>query len=161
MPVTFTKVSLLNGWLGNMASFPVRYRGREWRTSEALFQAMRFVDENIRDEIHAQKSPMAAKFIAKKYADRMVVDPGSGEDLRNMELCLRLKIEQNPSLAELLLATGKELIIEDVTARQGGRNLFWGMANRDGVWIGENCLGKIWMKIREELRDERAGSRSV
>ena len=30
------------GWLGNMSHYKVRYKGKEWKTTEALFQALRF-----------------------------------------------------------------------------------------------------------------------
>jgi ribA/ribD-fused uncharacterized protein len=153
MSVTFTKVKKPHGWLGNMAPFPVHYLGLEWRTTEALFQALRFDDPAIREEIRAQRSPMAAKMAARRHPERMVVVPGSPRDLESMELCLRLKLEQHPHLQEELLRTGDEIIIEDVTRRStAGRHLFWGMALRDGEWVGENHLGRLWMRLRAELR---------
>ena len=60
--IAFTKVTLPYGWLGNMAPFPVLYGLLEWRTTEALFQALRFAaDDPVRELIRAEKSPMAAK----------------------------------------------------------------------------------------------------
>ena len=41
MPITFTEVDLPFGWLGNMVRFPVKYGGKWWKTTEALFQALR------------------------------------------------------------------------------------------------------------------------
>jgi predicted NAD-dependent protein-ADP-ribosyltransferase YbiA (DUF1768 family) len=154
MTVAFTRVSLPNGWLGNMSAHPVRHLGVVWRTAEALFQALRFDDPAIREELRSDSSPMGAKFAAKRHAARMTVEPTSPRDLANMELCLGLKLEQHPELKGLLLATGDEVIVEDVTSRRGkgGRHLFWGMAFRDGAWVGENRLGKLWMKLRDELR---------
>lgn len=29
---------------------------------------------------------------------------------------------------------------------------FWGMVNKNGTWIGENILGKLWMDIRSTLQ---------
>ena len=46
--ISFTKVSLPFGWLGNMSPFPILYEGKEWKTTEALFQALRFDDESIK-----------------------------------------------------------------------------------------------------------------
>lgn len=160
MPITFTKVKLPHGWLGNMAPYPVVYGGETWKTTEALFQALRFDDARIRAEIRDQKSPMSAKMVAKKNWAHMVVKPKSAKDLDNMEMVLRLKLEQHPELKELLLATGDEEIIEDVTNRPGvdkeyaleQRHTFWGAALRDSEWVGLNFLGKIWMKLRGELR---------
>ena len=65
--VSFTKVSLPFGWLGNMSPYPVQYNGVMWKTTEHLFQALRFKENSpIRDEICMQKSPMGAKMCAKK-----------------------------------------------------------------------------------------------
>ena len=64
--IKFTKASLPYGWLGNMAPFPVMYNGKKWLTIEALFQALRFENEKIIEEIRLEKSPMGAKMKAKK-----------------------------------------------------------------------------------------------
>jgi len=142
------KVKDENGYWGNMAPFPIEYGGQRWLTTEALFQALRFEDESIRSEIRSQKSPMAAKMIAKKHKVQMVVEPMSDTDLDNMRLCLRLKIEQHPELAGLLAQTGDALIVEDCTKRQRGSGLFWGAALMNGHWVGQNWLGKLWMERR-------------
>jgi N-glycosidase YbiA len=149
--IAFTKVQLPFGWLGNMAPYPIRHAGQVWRTSEALFQALRFNDPLIREEIQRQQSPMAAKFVAKRFKHSMVVTPRSQEDLVNMKLVLRLKLEQHPELQDKLLETRKAEIIEDCTRRLCGSSLFWGVALQDGQWVGENQLGKLWMKLRDEL----------
>jgi len=154
MPIAFTKVKLPYGWLGNMSAFPLEYNGQTWRTAEALFQALRFMDPAIREEIRKEKSPMGAKMVAKRHADKMVVQPTSSEDLANMETVLRLKLDQHPHLKEELKKTGDETIIEDVSNRSSqGRHLVWGMAfdQATGQWTGQNHLGKLWMKLRDEL----------
>ncbi len=151
MTISFTKVSLPHGWLGNMAAFPVEFDGKVWPTTEHLFQALRLApDDPIREEIRAVKSPMGAKMHAKEHADRRVIEPMGDQDLDNMRLCLKLKLEQHPELIPLLIATGDEPIIEDVTNRPpGGTHRFWGAALVDGQWIGQNTLGKLWMERRQ------------
>jgi predicted NAD-dependent protein-ADP-ribosyltransferase YbiA (DUF1768 family) len=70
-----------------------------------------------------------------------------------MEFCLRLKLNHHSQLLKQLLETGSIPIYEDATSRTktGGSALFLGAAKQvDGSWKGENMLGKIWMKIREE-----------
>ncbi len=93
--ITFTKVKLPYGWLGNMSPYPVEYEGKEWRTTEALFQALRFEDEEIRELIRSQKSPMAAKMMAKKHHESMTIQPMSDDDYGNMALCLILKLKHH------------------------------------------------------------------
>lgn len=149
--IAFTKVALPYGWLGNMAPFPVTHDGLVWRTTEALFQALRFDDRTIRELIRAERSPMGAKFVAKGHAPSMVIDPTGAADVGNMKRVCRLKLQQHPELVPLLRETGDRQIIEDVTGRQGGRHRFWGAALVDGVWVGDNVLGKIWMELRGEL----------
>lgn len=149
--IAFTKVKLPYGWLGNMSPFPIEHEGKVWRTTEALFQALRFDDEEIRELIREQKSPMAAKMMAKKHKDRMKVTPLSDDDYLNMMMCIILKIKHHPELIDELIATGDALIVEDVTSRgTRGSNLYWGaLLNDEGEWIGENKLGKAWMHLRK------------
>jgi ribA/ribD-fused uncharacterized protein len=149
--IGFTKVALPYGWLGNMSPHPVQFEGQEWRTAEALFQALRFQDPEIKEEIRSQKSPMAAKFVAKKYKSQMQVEPISDQDLENMMMCVRLKLKSNPQLIDELKSTGDLLIYEDVSSRMRGNNLFWGASFQEGELIGENQLGKIWMRIRSSI----------
>jgi predicted NAD-dependent protein-ADP-ribosyltransferase YbiA (DUF1768 family) len=65
--ISFSKVALSYGWLGNMSPYPIIYEGKEWRTVEALFQSLRFTDENIIEAIRNEKSPMGAKMKAKYF----------------------------------------------------------------------------------------------
>lgn len=149
--IGFTKVALPYGWLGNMAPYPITWSGRTWRTSEALFQALRFDDEEVKDLICAEKSPMGAKFKAKANREKMQITPLSHEDLENMRLCIKLKLDNHPKLREELKKTGEAILFEDVSARPRGNNLFWGAVLSDGELVGENMLGKIWMEFRANL----------
>lgn len=146
--IAFTKVALPYGWLGNMSPFPIEYNGKEWRTTEALFQSLRFNDESIRELIRDQKSPMAAKMIAKKHRPSAITLTPE-EDYLNMMMCLTLKIKQHPQLIDELVETGDLPIIEDVTSRGArGSNLYWGAMRVGDEWIGENKLGQAWMYLR-------------
>ncbi len=153
--ISFTKTVLPYGWLGNMSPYPIHFDDKIWRTSEALFQSLRFNDEDIKEAIRAEKSPMGAKFVMKANAEHMIIEPRSAKDLRNMRMCINLKLIQHSSLIPLLLATGKSTIIEDVTRRGPSEsNLFWGAMLVDDKWVGENNLGKVWMEIREEFNNK-------
>lgn len=151
--ISFTKTSLPFGWLGNMSAFPISYEGKDWRTTEALFQALRFDDDSIKEMVRLEKSPMGAKLKAKGMADKMVVKQLSEQDVENMKLCVKLKIEQHPHLKKELLETGELPIYEDVTKRgDRGSNLFWGAMLINDEWVGQNVLGNIWMDVRNELK---------
>jgi predicted NAD-dependent protein-ADP-ribosyltransferase YbiA (DUF1768 family) len=155
--ISFTKVDLPYGWLGNMSPYPVEYCGKTWRTTEALFQALRFSDESIREIIRNEKSPMGAKLKAKSLMKldpfKVCVTPLSEKDLDNMMMCLKLKLDQHPQLVKDLLKTGESKIYEDVTSRgKRGSNLFWGALKENGEWVGNNHLGKMWEKLRESYK---------
>ncbi len=150
MVIAFTKVRLPFGWLGNMSPYAIAYGGQTWPTAEHLFQALRFEDGSIREAIRSTRNPFAAKLLAKTNSPRMTVTPCSPQDVDNMETVLRLKLDQHPRLKELLLATGQEEIVEDCSNRQRGNALFWGAALQGGTWVGENRLGRLWMRLREE-----------
>lgn len=155
MAILIRKVREPDGWLGNMSPHPVEWDGKEYRTTEALFQTLRFEDEEVIKAIRDQKSPMAAKMVAKKHKALMIVEPMRDDDLFNMRLCLLLKVEQHPKLKSQLLETGNEQIIEDCSKRKRGSALFWGAAFDGEKWVGENQLGKLWMELRDELQRTR------
>ena len=147
--IPFTKVALPFGWLGNMAPFPVQFDGVWWRTTEALFQALRFpAGSPVRGEIWKQGSPMAAKMISKRFKAERVVEPCSDVDLNNMRLCLGLKLKNHRKVCEGLEATTGKILVEDVSNRPRKSDP-WGMKLVDGVWVGENLLGSLWMELRE------------
>ena len=153
--ITITKVSDPYGWLSCMSAHPVSYKGNNFRTVEALFQWLRFQNfPNVQKVIIDQKSPMGAKMKARK--NRELLNRGikwdeHPDDLPLMKMCLELKIDQHPQLKAELLNTGNAVIIEDCTTHDRESARFWGMVKKDGQWIGDNELGKLWMEIRDNL----------
>lgn len=139
--ISFTKVKLPYGWLGNMAAYPVVHNNIEYKTTEALFQALRFDGyPEVQELIRLEKSPMSAKMKAKSFVHLLEssnYQQLSQQDVTNMELCLKLKIEQHPQIKELLIQTGENPIIEDCSSRPQGSGLFWGAEFKDGVWRGK------------------------
>lgn len=152
--IAFKKVSQPYGWLGNMAPYAVTYETIEYKTTEALFQALRFKGfPEIQKKIRAEKSPMSAKMVAKSHIDLIPdYDFCKGQDIENMKLCLKLKVEQHPELVEMLLATNNKKLIEDCSSRPHGSGLKWGAALQEDKWVGENILGVLWEELREELK---------
>ena len=159
--VSFTKVDLPYGWMGNMAPFRLVHEQKAYYTSEALFQCLRYeAHPAVQEQIRAAKSPMEAKMKAKKY--KALLDDSAGllgeQDLERMRLCLRLKLEQHPKLIPLLLATGQKRIIEDSSKRASKSGLFWGAKwmEETAEWKGNNALGKLWMELRSAISGEVA-----
>ena len=61
-----------------------------------------------------------------------------------MEELLRCKIEQNPYVKKKLLETKDYTIVED-----SPKDSFWGWGEDRN---GNNQLGKLWMKLRDEIK---------
>jgi predicted NAD-dependent protein-ADP-ribosyltransferase YbiA (DUF1768 family) len=150
--ISFTKTKLPYGWLGNMYTCLIEYNGKTYKSTEALFQSLRFDDENIIEEIRCAHNGFSAKLVAKKYRDKYVIEPLCEQDIDNMRLCLKLKIKQHPNIKQQLIETYPLPIYEDVTKRgPKGSNLFWGAINENNNWEGKNILGELWMQLRNEI----------
>jgi ribA/ribD-fused uncharacterized protein len=153
--IWFKKVAEKYGWMGNMAPYPIVYNGKVWLTSEALFQGMRFDDEEIKEIIRKEKSPMGAKMKAKKYSDQMVVVPMTELDVEQMKKCVRIKFDQHPALKKMLLDTVGSYIYEDIGNRKGERHKFWGVKKiSENEGDGQNMMGRILMELRDELLEK-------
>ena len=153
--IWFKKVAEKYGWMGNMAPYPIMFEGKIWRTSEALFQGMRFDDEEIKEIIRKEKSPMGAKMKAKKYSDQMVVVPMTELDVEQMKKCVRIKFDQHPALKKMLLDTVGSYIYEDIGNRKGERHKFWGAKKiSENEGDGHNMMGRILMELRDELLEK-------
>jgi ribA/ribD-fused uncharacterized protein len=129
----------------NFSSFAVEWKGRLWPTSEHAYQASRFFGKNskIVEKIFKAKSADEAYKIAQKNLGKSF-DGYRELDLKNMEDIIRHKLQQNPYVMHKLLQTGKRKIIED-----SPKDDFWGWGSKRK---GRNELGKIWMKLRDEIK---------
>lgn len=116
-------------------------------------KAKTFHDHYIANKILQCKSPLEAKKLGqqvKGYVDRVWV--AKREDV--MINALRLKFQQNEELKQKLLATQGKLLAE---ASPIDKTWGIGLAKDDSrvqnpkEWRGQNLLGKLLMKVRDEL----------
>lgn len=131
----------------NFSSFKVEWNGYLYSSVEEAYQAASFMgsDEELVERIKHSHSADEAQRIAYANRDKQRKD-WNDVKVGIMEELLRLKLEQNPYVKQKLLQTKDYLIVED-----SPKDAFWGWGpNRDGV----NQLGKLWMKLREELQKE-------
>lgn len=158
--ISFTRIDLPHGWLGNMSRHPLRLPrasgGTLYPTAEHYFQCMKFNDPQIQQDILAKKSPMDAKWTgkgkARDFPEKRVITSYTSADLDLMRRTIRLKLENHPILRDQLLALPEDgIIIEDSSARGGASARFWGMKLENGIWTGQNWLGRLWMELRLEL----------
>lgn len=126
-------------FLSNFHPSPITIKGQVYPTVEHAYQAGKALYRDEREMIQQAISPGQAKRLGK-----IVIRKPDFEErkLKYMEKCLREKFK-DPRLARLLLNTGSQNLIEGNT--WGDR--FWGVCHGKG----ENHLGRLLMKIREEL----------
>ncbi len=145
------KIGSFNGpyrFFSNYYPSLIQFEGIVYPTVEHAFQAMKIENINTRMYIARFPTPGEAKRFARHVALRPYWDKGPngspGIKFEIMESLVRLKF-RNPNLAEALLATGDAILEEGNT--WGDR--IWGV---DTSGRGENHLGKILMRIRNEMR---------
>lgn len=130
------------GFMSNFYHAPmIDANGHEWATVEHAFQAMKTLDMDERETIRKTAKPGEAKGLGRH------VDLRPGWDDMRIDVMHRLvlaKFQQNPQLADKLLATGDAVLVENAP-----RDYFWG-CGADGS--GRNELGKALMSVREQLR---------
>jgi len=130
----------------NFSSFKVEWNGYLFASVEEAYQAASFMgsDEELVEKIKKSHSADEAQRIAYANRDKRRED-WDDVKISIMEELLRLKIEQNPYVKKKLLQTEDYMIVED-----SPKDDFWGWGpNRNG----QNNLGKLWMKLRGELKN--------
>ena len=127
-------------FLSNFYTSDIEYNGLVFMSAEAAFQA--------------QKCPSIARSFTRLSPNRAKAR-GRSVQLRNdwetvkddiMYEIVKSKFTQNQDLKRQLLDTGDEELIEGNT----WNDTYWGMDIRTNR--GKNKLGKILMRVREELR---------
>ena len=141
-PVLFHSGS--SNCFSNFSSYQVEWKGLVWKTSEHAYQASKFLDEKIKKEIFDSRSAYDSKMLSIKYKDK-IRDGWYDMRLPIMEEIIREKLAQHPHIKKKLLQTENRPIIE-----ASKDDSFWGWGPNK---TGQNNHGKIWMKLREELKN--------
>jgi ribA/ribD-fused uncharacterized protein len=110
---------------------------------EHAYQAAKTLDKELRAKIKACKTPAEAKRLGRQLPLR-----SDWEEIKIevMETLLKRKFE-HPSLRQKLLATTGQLVEENTW-----HDNFWGSCICGRCRKGDNLLGKLLMKIRQQLR---------
>jgi ribA/ribD-fused uncharacterized protein len=130
------------GFLSNFSPHGFALDGVDWPTSEHYYQAQKFEDPEVREQIRLAPVPAAAKSMGrgKKFPIRSDWDAVREGVMRQ---ALVAKFAAHPELAAELVATGDEELIEDSRT-----DYYWG-CGADGS--GANRLGVLLMELRTEL----------
>lgn len=132
--------NLRGSFLSNFYESSIELDGIVYRNAEAAYQAMKSNDNLVRVKF-INLNGANAKALGKRIELR--------KDWNNIKLDIMYKIiknkfTQNPTLTKLLVDTNDKVIIEGNT----WGDTYWGMCKGKG----ENHLGKILMKVREEIK---------
>jgi ribA/ribD-fused uncharacterized protein len=137
-------------FLSNFYEVPFRWRGNEYPTVEHAFQAAKTLDPIKRQEIAAARTPGVAKRMGRTVQLRP--DWKSVKE-QVMYECVSAKFHWDVSLMLALLATGDEELVEGTLWCDNE----WGdcKCSKCVNIEGKNKLGKLLMKVRGMIREER------
>ncbi len=133
-----------NGWLANFSSHPIKLDGVIYKTVEHFFQAQKFSEKAIVNEILNAQTPKEAKAIAKQKRNIRRTDWGIIKE-EIMYRGIKTKFSQYNELKKLLLLTDEKVLIE-----KSDEDYYWGIGNNG---TGKNRMGELLMKLRNELKD--------
>lgn len=135
--------------LSNFSAFAIRLpNGLMFPTSEHAYHWMKFRGApSIQDMIYNAPSAHEAFKIAERCKAFRDEYWDSMKDSVMLDT-LRLKVQQHAYVHSKLLATGNRELVEN-----SWRDDYWGWGPNKN---GQNMLGKLWMKLRDELRGVKA-----
>ena len=155
---TSTHVYFLHGVFSNFTSTPMmQYKGHSFQTTEQAFmwaKAQLFGEKDSARLILAEKNPAKAKELGRGVKGFNPTHWDINKEFLMYEVNLA-KYSQFDDYKSVLLSTGEKRLVE-----VNGKDTIWGIglyANDPRVldekqWRGQNLLGKVLMRVREELK---------
>ena len=119
-----------------------------WPSVEHYYQAMKFDQGDYRERIRQADHPQGARKLGRARFKKIRKDWDAVREVV-MTRAVYIKCRTHDSVADALLNTGEETIIES-----SSYDYYWG-CGRDGR--GHNNYGKVLMNVRNKLREELAG----
>ena len=128
---------------------PIPAAGREWPTSEHLYQAAKYrLSPDVQQQIASAPTPRDAAALGRNRQNTPDADWNSRR-VDAMRWVLRMKREANPGQIDAILGqTGDRPIVE-----YSGHDAFWGARPIGNTLVGQNVLGRLWMELRQHIRD--------
>ena len=146
MAIEFYKEFGEYGYLASYSNHGFTIDNVFYPTVEHFYQASKFADINLKKRIINCKTPKEASVIGRDRNNKRI------DDFNKIKLDIMYKgvyekFRQNPDILNKLLNTGNEEIREMTT-----KESYWGVGPQ---LDGENHMGIILMKVREQLRKEK------
>lgn len=140
--IKFYKLRDPYGCFSNFSKHPITVNNKVYATTEHYFQAMKFLTEELQENVRVQETPRKARNVG-------VSTKGLRPDWESVKYgimveTLRYKVSQNEDVKKSLLETGEEELVENTTD-----DYTWGCGTNGD---GKNLLGKAWMEVRSELQ---------
>ena len=145
----FTKADW--GLFGNFAPLPnpISAAGHTWATSEHLYQAAKFRQSpEVQTRIAGASTARDAAKLGRNRSNAPDADWMSRR-VDAMRWAIRMKREANPALVDSTLQRTGDLPIVEYS----GHDSFWGAKPKDATLFGQNILGRLWMELRQHIRD--------
>lgn len=139
-PINFVETRFHD--LSAFSAHEVEIEGVVYKTAEHAYQALRVVPE-ARGSVVTARSPMDAWREGQKCKAQKLLLP-SYDKYVIMESVTRAKLAQHQDVKNVLLATGDRDLLKVYDT-----DYDWG-TGADGS--GQNNMGKLWMRLREELK---------
>lgn len=129
-------------YLSPFSAHRIEMWGERFPTVEHAYHCAKFMPGEARDRLKDAGSPLACLYLSRalKVQGAPMVPDFDKEAV--MESLMRAKLEQHPEVREVLRLTGKRCLLKGIST-----DAYWGVGP-DGS--GENVMGKIWMRLREE-----------
>ncbi len=143
--IHFYSVTDTYGEFSNFAPYPITLKGKVWKTSEHYFQAQKFKGTEAENKIRKANTPSLAAKMGRSRKFNLRWDWEKVKD-NVMYDAVKAKFTRHEDVRNLLLSTEDSILVEHTE-----NDFYWGDG---GTGKGLNKLGKILMKIREELRNK-------
>lgn len=160
MKETNTHIYFWGSNFSNWSPCNISYDNQKFHTSEQLFmylKALFFYDEEIARKIVKEgKDPEAAKYLGRQVRN---FNNKEWEKVREEKMYIAVyeKFTSDEKLKQILLNTGNKILVEGSPFDD-----IWGVKLRwddplildEKNWKGLNLLGKILMKVRDDIKNE-------
>jgi ribA/ribD-fused uncharacterized protein len=128
------------------SAHPITYQGITYKTVEHAYHAQRYIDSKIVQDIVDNPTPEGAWEVSQKYKSQQIPDFNERK-LAVMEELFRAKLDQHADVGQALIES-EDLVI----VKHEPKDSWWG-DGPDGS--GRNEMGKLWMRLRDELQKEK------